>query len=249
MDPASEAPLPPRINGKRRRDRGNAASDAPAAAAAAEQPAAAAPRVAPAAAASSSVTAAEGQPCAAGASTSAGAAASGAAAAHRREAPVAAVVYAALDAHQLRSGAVDGYQFEYLDHTADVQLHAWGPTLTHAFEQVALAMYNYMTPLEGIGIDPDCDRTFEAEGHDMESLLFAWLDELLFEFNTSFFVAKELRITSFDRQSWRIVASARGEAFDRNRHESGTEIKAMTYSAMQIREEEGDAEVFVIVDI
>lgn len=40
-----------------------------------------------------------------------------------------------------------------------------------------------------------------------------------------------------------------GEVFDRNLHEVGTEIKAITYSAMTINEEDGDAEVFVIVDI
>lgn len=42
---------------------------------------------------------------------------------------------------------------------------------------------------------------------------------------------------------------SRGEKFDRQRHECGTEVKAITYSAMQIREAQGDAEVFVIVDI
>jgi len=41
----------------------------------------------------------------------------------------------------------------------------------------------------------------------------------------------------------------RGDIFDRQRHESGTEVKAITYSAMQINEKEGDAELFVIVDI
>ena len=40
-----------------------------------------------------------------------------------------------------------------------------------------------------------------------------------------------------------------GEKFDRGRHASGTEIKAITYSAMQILEEDRDTEVFVIVDI
>jgi SHS2 domain-containing protein len=37
--------------------------------------------------------------------------------------------------------------------------------------------------------------------------------------------------------------------FVRGKHATGTEVKAITYSAMQIREEDGDAEVFVIVDI
>jgi SHS2 domain-containing protein len=41
----------------------------------------------------------------------------------------------------------------------------------------------------------------------------------------------------------------RGERFDRARHECGTEVKAITYSAMQVRQSLGDAEVFVIVDI
>ena len=45
------------------------------------------------------------------------------------------------------------------------------------------------------------------------------------------------------------VLRRRGERFDRGRHVSGTEVKAITYSAMQIREAPGDAEVFVIVDI
>ena len=41
----------------------------------------------------------------------------------------------------------------------------------------------------------------------------------------------------------------RGAIFDRGKHLQGTEVKAITYSAMQILEREGDAEVFVIVDI
>ncbi|PNH08121.1 Protein archease-like [Tetrabaena socialis] len=48
---------------------------------------------------------------------------------------------------------------------------------------------------------------------------------------------------------WQQEEARQGEVFERGRHEAGTEIKAITYSAMSIREGEGDAEVFVIVDI
>ena len=46
-----------------------------------------------------------------------------------------------------------------------------------------------------------------------------------------------------------MLAHRAGGSFDRQRHASGTEVKAITYSAMQINEKPGDAEIFVIVDI
>jgi SHS2 domain-containing protein len=49
-------------------------------------------------------------------------------------------------------------------------------------------------------------RQYEAEGHDLQSLLFNFLDELLFAFSTEFFVAKQLRVTALDRDNWRIQA-------------------------------------------
>lgn len=112
-------------------------------------------------------------------------------------------------------------------------------------------MFNYMTPLEGISLSTSTSGTrhYKAEAHDLPSLVYHWLDELLFEFSSDFFVPKSIKITKFDRENWKIEAEAEGELFDRQRHVSGTEIKAITYSAMQINEKEGDAEIFVIVDI
>ncbi|GMH38738.1 hypothetical protein BSKO_06622 [Bryopsis sp. KO-2023] len=149
---------------------------------------------------------------------------------------------------EYRSCAVGSFQFEYLDHTADVQIHSWGRDVSEAFAQAALGMFNYMTPLDGIRPKAS-ECTIEAEGHDMMSLLFAFLDEFLFVFHTEFLVCNEVEVLEFDRENWKIRASGSGERFDRERHESGTEVKAITYSAMQIHESEGDAEVFVIVDI
>lgn len=150
---------------------------------------------------------------------------------------------------QYRSAAVGEHKFEYLDHTADVQLHAWGSSLREAFEQVGLAMVNYMTPIDGLRIDDSCTRQIQASGHDLHSLLFNWLDELLFAYATEYVMFGDITIDSFDIEGFSITATGRGEKFDRSRHECGTEVKAITYSAMQIREAEGDAEVFVIVDI
>lgn len=69
------------------------------------------------------------------------------------------------------------------------RLHAWGDTMEEAFEQCAVAMFGYMTDLERVEMTQL--HYVEAEGHDMESLLFHFLDELLFMFSAEpYIVAK-----------------------------------------------------------
>lgn len=60
------------------------------------------------------------------------------------------------------------------------RLHAWGDTLQEAFEQCANAMFGYITTIEYVEMNDTWD--IEAEGDDLESLLFHFLDEFLFNF-------------------------------------------------------------------
>ena len=141
-------------------------------------------------------------------------------------------------------------KYEYLDHTADVQLHAWGDDLKEAFENVAVAMFGYMTEIETV----EMKDTFsiEAEGDDMEGLLFHFLDEWLFAFSAEpFFIPRKVIITEFDKENFKIKSTGFGEEFDIQKHPQGTEVKAITYSAMQIYDdtEKQQHEVYVIIDI
>ena len=47
-------------------------------------------------------------------------------------------------------------------------------------------------------------RSFSASGRDMHTMLYNFLDELLFVFSTELFVFAELSITTFNRDSWQI---------------------------------------------
>uniref|UniRef100_A0A663MYQ0 Protein archease n=1 Tax=Athene cunicularia TaxID=194338 RepID=A0A663MYQ0_ATHCN len=96
-----------------------------------------------------------------------------------------------------------------------------------------MAMFGYMTDTETV--EPVDTVEVEAEGHDMLSLLFHFLDEWLYKFSANEFFIPRVSVL------W-------GEEFSLPKHPQGTEVKAITYSAMQICEEE-KPEVFVIIDI
>ena len=154
-----------------------------------------------------------------------------------------------------------GVQYAYKDHTADIQIHAWGCDLAEAYAWAALAMFDYMTPLE------DCARVrttrfkeIRASGHDLDTLLFAFLDELLFTFHTEMLICTAVQVCEFNRDEWSIRAVVGGTTFVDGETRQGTEIKAITYSAMKIiergeisKDDESTgvhrAELFVIVDI
>ena len=102
-------------------------------------------------------------------------------------------------------------KYEYLDHTADVQFHSWGDTLEEAFEQMVVCMFSYITDLHTV--ETTGSNTVEVSGHDMESLLYNYMDEFLFQFCTEGFVARRVEIVSFDREAFTISARGYGEKF------------------------------------
>lgn len=111
-------------------------------------------------------------------------------------------------------------------------------------------MYAYMTEMNYVQIKEV--HTVEATADDMIGLLYHFLDELLFLFSVEpFMICKKLEITEFNTEEFRIVCKCFGEEFQIGRHPQGTEVKAITYSAMQVIDEPKDNkfEVFAIIDI
>ncbi|XP_041668036.1 protein archease [Cheilinus undulatus] len=138
-------------------------------------------------------------------------------------------------------------KYEYLDHTADVQIHSWGSSLEEAFEQCAMGMFGYMTDTETV--EPIDTVDIESEGDDLESLLFHFLDDWLYKFCADpFFVPREVKVLNIDRLNFKIRSIGWGEEFSLEKHPQGTEVKAITYSAMQIYDSD-KPEIFAIVDI
>lgn len=125
-------------------------------------------------------------------------------------------------------------KFEFLEHIADAYIAAYGRTLEEAFENAALAMFEVMTDTSKV--EAKVERTLEASGYDEYELLYDWLEKLLIEYYSDNLVFSKFKVESIERTSegFRLRGKAMGEVFDPSRHESRVEVKAVTYSLMEI---------------
>ena len=120
--------------------------------------------------------------------------------------------------------------FEAFDHTADVGLRAWGPDLATAFAQAARGLFSLLVPLEAV--HEQTARELRVEAGDPESLLVAWVDELLFVFETERLVFARFEVQLAEAGA--LTATAHGEAFDAVRHRGGVVVKAATYHQIEV---------------
>ena len=125
-------------------------------------------------------------------------------------------------------------KFEFLEHIADAYIAAYGRTLEEAFENAALAMFEVMTDTSKV--EAKVERTLEASGYDEYELLYDWLEKLLIEYYSDNLIFSKFKVESIERtpEGFRLRGKAMGEVFDPSRHESRVEVKAVTYSLMEI---------------
>jgi len=129
------------------------------------------------------------------------------------------------------------HKIRYIEHPSDVGFEVYGTTLEELFANAAIACYGFMTDIEEI--EETEERAIEIESEDLYSLMFDWLDELLFLFESESLVFKKFDLkvdVSGDGTS--IRGRCRGGKFDPYRHESGIIIKAVTYNMMEIKKNE-----------
>jgi SHS2 domain-containing protein len=134
--------------------------------------------------------------------------------------------------------------FELFEHTAEMGLRAWAPTLEEAFAEVARGMFAVILDLETV--EERLTRRVAVVATDAEELVVRWLNEFVFLLDTERLVFRSFRIERFSR--WSIDATARGEQLDRARHQPRAEVKSATYYRLVV-EEGPPARIEVILDI
>jgi SHS2 domain-containing protein len=123
-------------------------------------------------------------------------------------------------------------RFEILEHPADVGFRAYGATLEELFASAALALISIAGGIDAI--EGRERREFEATGEDTESLLYAWLAEIVALADADRLVLGRIEVTSLGEG--RVTGAAYGERYDHDRHRVGTAIKAVTYHKFFVKQ-------------
>ncbi|GAH44597.1 unnamed protein product [marine sediment metagenome] len=140
--------------------------------------------------------------------------------------------------------------FEFKDHTADVQVRSWGSSLEEAFSQTAYSLMATITP-NLKKITPKVERELTVEAEDKEALLFDFLSEFLYIFDVDELIFNQIHVRSIEKfnDNFKLRATLIGEKFDLDKHEIGIEVKAITYSFLNIEEKHESTIIDIVFDI
>ena len=135
--------------------------------------------------------------------------------------------------------------FEFFEHTADLGLRVTADSVEELYIEAARGFFSLI--VENLDdVRPEQDRSFTINGTDHSYLLFDWLNELLYVFDTTHLLLADFKVT-LDESGLRAVA--RGEPWDPDRHHLTHEVKAITYHGLEVTRSDDTWRAEVIVDI
>jgi SHS2 domain-containing protein len=135
--------------------------------------------------------------------------------------------------------------YETFDHTADLGLRVRAADVDTLFAEAAQALFAAI--VENLGtVEPRQRLDLEIAGDEKEYLLFDWLKELLYHFDSEHVLLSRFEVHV---RAGGLSGTAWGEPFDPARHQLLHEVKAITYHGLTVAQTEGGWLAEVIVDI
>jgi SHS2 domain-containing protein len=137
--------------------------------------------------------------------------------------------------------------YEFIEHTADVAIRAYGDSLEEAFATAAQAMFDIIT--DSAPVEPLQEIEIDITAMDRESLVVNFLSQLIVVHEVDRLVLGHFSLTFAGSNALHVIAS--GEPFDRERHGRGIHVKGVAYHMLEIEEPglESPAMVQVLFDI
>jgi len=134
---------------------------------------------------------------------------------------------------------------ETFEHTADLGLRIRAADLETLFIEAAQALFETIVA-DLTTVLPRQKLEVHVNQEDYEYLLFDWLRELLYHFDSEHLLLGRFEVRI---KNGNLSGTAWGEPLDRSRHELEHEVKAITYHGLRVEETSDDWLAEVIVDI
>jgi SHS2 domain-containing protein len=142
--------------------------------------------------------------------------------------------------------------YKFFDHTADIGIEISGRTKKELFANAAYAMFDILIDNNGSKIKSTektqkRQKTVTVKGADVEDLLINFLRELLYLFNSTGWVVSHCEIMECGNK--RLKARLMGEPCNKKKYSIKTEIKAVTYSGIEVKKQKSGWKAWVIFDV
>jgi SHS2 domain-containing protein len=137
------------------------------------------------------------------------------------------------------------FMYEIFEHTADLGLRVRAPDLASLFADAGRGLTS-MIAANLDSIEPVREVPLRVSGNRRDDLLFDWLSEILYLFESEHLLLRQFEV-QFDDNG--LSATARGEPLDEIRHQLEHEVKAITYHGLKVEQTPEGWLAEVIVDI
>jgi protein archease len=135
--------------------------------------------------------------------------------------------------------------FEVWDHTADIGLIVYGEDLKALFENAGEAFFHLITDFKKVRCR--IEKQIHIGGESLDRLMVDWLSELLYLHDVENLLFKRFKVESVGEDGLRAIV--RGESFQEGVHVIKTEVKAVTYHQIEVRQKNGRWRAQVILDL
>jgi len=126
-------------------------------------------------------------------------------------------------------------EFEILEHTADIGIAAYGKNKEEVFINAAKGMFEIIAG-ENKTLKQNFYDKIKLEADNLEGLLFAWLNELLYISETKLVILSKFKIKELS--DYHIEAEVGGAKINPPSVKIEKEIKAVTYHRLEIKKDE-----------
>ncbi len=134
--------------------------------------------------------------------------------------------------------------WEHFSHMADVGIRGVGATVDEAFAQAAVALTAAITEPSKVRYDDSVQLDFAST--DLETLLFEWLNALIYEMAVRKMLFGHFQVHIDDCH---LQAQVWGERVNRFRHQPAVEVKGATYTELRVANDDGVWVAQCIIDV